>query len=95
VLQELNYQRLKQFGYHSVARSIRRRMSKRLKNPWQMQSVIDNLGSPMSKEQKKLELRPTDGLRKVHKLQLFVYLIGITVMRLDLRRLPIPLLRMH
>ncbi len=65
------------------------------KKPWQMQSVIDNLGSPLSKKQKKLELRPKDGMRKVYKLQLFDYLIGVMVMRLDQRRLPIPLLRMH
>ncbi len=60
-----------------------------------MHSIIDNLGSPLSKKQKKLELRPKDGMRKVHKLQLFDKSMSVTVMRLDLRRLPIPLLRMH
>ncbi len=43
----------------------------------------------------KLEFIPKDGMRKVHKLQLFDNSITVTVMRLDQRRLPIPLLRMH
>jgi len=43
---------------------------------------------------KMLELRPRDGIQKVHKLQLFDYLISVIAMRLDLRRLPIPLWRM-
>ena len=37
------------------------------KKPWQIQYVIDNLGSVLSKKQKKVELRPKDGMRKVHK----------------------------
>ncbi len=44
--------------------------------------------------QKKLELRPKDEMQKAHKLQLFDYLISVIVMRLDLRRLLIPLLQM-
>ncbi len=60
-----------------------------------MQSVIDNLGSLLIKKQKKFELIPKDGMRKVHKLQLSDYLIGAIVMRLDMRRLPILLLRIH
>ena len=59
-----------------------------------MQSAIDNLGSVLIKKQKKLEFIPKDGMRKVHKPRLFDYLISVIVMRLDLRRLPIPLLRM-
>jgi hypothetical protein len=57
-----------------TARLIRRRLSKRLKRQWRiyaMQSVIDNLCSLLSKNQKKLELKPKDGMRKAHKLQLF------------------------
>ena len=50
---------------------IRRRLSKRLKKPWQMQPAIKKLGSLLSKKQTKLELKPNDGMRKVHKLQLF------------------------
>jgi len=42
----------------------------------------------------KLELRPKDWMRKVHKLQLFDYFISVIVVQLDLRRLPIPLLQM-
>ena len=65
-------------------------VEEKAKKPWQMQSVIDNLGSLLMKKQKKLELRPKDGIRKVHKLQLFDYSICVIVMRLDLlRRLPI------
>jgi hypothetical protein len=61
-----------------------------------MLPVIDNLGSLLIKKHKKLELMPKDGMRKVHKLPLFDYSINVIVMRLDLlRRLPIPLLRMH
>ncbi len=60
-----------------------------------MQPVIENLGSLLRKNRKKLELRPKDGMRKVHKLQLFDYVICVIVTRLDMRRLPIPLLRMH
>ena len=41
------------------------------KSAHQMQLVIDKLGSLLSKKQKQLELRPKDGMRKVHKLQLF------------------------
>ena len=40
----------------------------RLKKPWQMESVIVNLGSRLIEKQKKLEMRPKDGMRKVHKL---------------------------
>ena len=56
---------------------------------------IENLGSLLSKKRKMLELKPRDGMRKVHKLRLYDYLIGVIVMRLELRRLPIPLLGMH
>ena len=49
-----------------------------------MQSVIDNLGSLLIKNQKKIELRPKAGMRKVYKLQLFDDLIGFIIMRLDL-----------
>ena len=49
----------------------------------------------IEKKQKMLELIPRDGMPKVHKPHMFDYLISVTVMRLDLRRLPIPLLRMH
>jgi hypothetical protein len=60
-----------------------------------MQSVINNLGLRLSRKQKILELRPRDGMLKVHKPQVFdYYLISVTVMRLDQRRLLIPLLRM-
>ena len=69
-------------------------VEEKAKKPWQMQSVIDNLGSPLSKKLKKSELRPRDGMQKVHKPHLFDYLIGVIVMQLDLRRLPIPLLQM-
>jgi len=66
----------------------------RLKKPWQMQSIFDNLGSLLRKKPKMLELRPKDGILKVHKLQLLDYFISVIVTRLDLRRLPILLLRM-
>ena len=49
-----------------------------------MQSAIDNLGSLLIKKQNMLELIPKDEMRKVQKLQLFDYLIGVIVMRLDL-----------
>ncbi len=71
-------------------------VEQKAKKPWQMQPVINKLESLLSKKQKKLELRPKDGMRKIHKLKFFDYSISVTVMRLDLRRLPIPLLRiMH
>ena len=60
-----------------------------------MQSVIDNLGSLLIKKQKKLEFGPKNEMRKVPMPQLCDYLIAVIVMRLDLRRLLIPLLRMH
>jgi len=49
----------------------------------------------IDKKAEKIESRPKNGVRKVPKMQLFDYLIAVIVMRLGLRRLPIPLLRMH
>ena len=60
-----------------------------------MQPVIENLGLLLSKKQKMLELRMRDGMRKIYKSQLLDYFISVTVMRLDLRWLPILLLRIH
>ncbi len=59
-----------------------------------MQPVIDKIGSRLSKKRKKSELKSRDGMWKVYKSQLFDYSISAIVMRLDLRRLLIPLLRM-
>ena len=49
----------------------------------------------IEKKQKMLELITRDKMRKVHKLHRFDYSISVIVTRLDLRQLPIPLLRMH
>ncbi len=69
-------------------------VEQKAKKLWRMQSVIDNLGFVLSGKHKILVLRPKDGMRKIHKLQLFDYLISVIVMRLDLRRLLITLLQM-